>query len=95
MEKLQQDHDALIAEKSRIDSVLENCQQQLQGTCTVFNPDVCYLKNSCGSIGSMFVKFFGYTLPQIYVLLNLLQSNVLSNIDNETNKLPTTFVPIS
>ena len=43
----------------------------------------------------MFVKFFGYTLPQIYVLLNLLQSNVLSNIDNETNKLPTTFVPIS
>ncbi|XP_022332076.2 uncharacterized protein LOC111129874 isoform X2 [Crassostrea virginica] len=30
LEKLQQDHDALIAEKSRIDSVLENCQQQLQ-----------------------------------------------------------------
>lgn len=37
LEELQKDHDALIAEKSNTDSLLEQCQQQLQGTAQLFN----------------------------------------------------------
>lgn len=34
LEELQKDHDALIAEKSKTDSLLQQCQQQLQGSTT-------------------------------------------------------------
>lgn len=37
LEELQKDHDALIAEKSKTDSLLQQCQQQLQGTAQLFN----------------------------------------------------------
>lgn len=34
LEELQKDHDALIAQKSKTDSLLQQCQQQLQGCST-------------------------------------------------------------
>lgn len=37
LEELQKDHDALIAQKSKTDSLLQQCQQQLQGTAQLFN----------------------------------------------------------
>lgn len=37
LEELQKDHDALIAEKSKTDSLLQQCQQRLQGTAQLFN----------------------------------------------------------
>lgn len=37
LEELQKDHDALIAQKSKTDSLLQQCQQQLQGTSQLFN----------------------------------------------------------
>lgn len=37
LEELKKDHDALIAQKSKTDSLLQQCQQQLQGTAQLFN----------------------------------------------------------
>lgn len=37
LEELQKDHDALIAQKSKTDFLLQQCQQQLQGTAQLFN----------------------------------------------------------